>query len=282
MDITDNEKQQLKEKFREEQDKKEIDYLLPDGQKITLSIPKIKRFLTRGNGKVTTEEAMMFLQLCKFRKLNPFLNDVYLVKYSDKYDATTVVSKEYFVKTARNNPNFEGMHAGVVVKNKESGEIIEREGAICHDDETLVGGWCIVHISNKKIPSTAKITLKEYIGKKGGGEVNSQWSKMPSTMIRKVAIVQALREAFPECFNGLYDESETNAMKEKPGYINGEVVDENKSLEQKPSQQINKMKEILREKDNDVEDAVAVPISENQEESSEPLAKEFNDDNIEF
>ena len=31
---------------------------------------------------------------------------------------------------------------------------------------------------------------------------------MPATMIRKVALVQVLREAFPGTFGGLYDRSE--------------------------------------------------------------------------
>ena len=38
--------------------------------------------------------------------------------------------------------------------------------------------------------------------------VNSQWSKKPATMIRKVALVQALREAFPEDFGGMYSQEE--------------------------------------------------------------------------
>ena len=31
---------------------------------------------------------------------------------------------------------------------------------------------------------------------------------MPATMIRKVALVQALREAFPSELSGMYDQSE--------------------------------------------------------------------------
>ena len=36
----------------------------------------------------------------------------------------------------------------------------------------------------------------------------SNWQKMPATMIRKVALVQALREAIPEEFGGLYSPEE--------------------------------------------------------------------------
>ena len=34
--------------------------------------------------------------------------------------------------------------------------------------------------------------------------MNQQWSKKPATMIRKVALVQALREAFPANLGGMY------------------------------------------------------------------------------
>jgi hypothetical protein len=36
----------------------------------------------------------------------------------------------------------------------------------------------------------------------------SSWAKMPATMIRKVALVQSLREAFPSDLGGLYDSCE--------------------------------------------------------------------------
>ena len=50
--------------------------------------------------------------------------------------------------------------------------------------------------------------LSEYIGTKKTGEVNEQWTKRPATMIRKVALMQALREAFPDDLAGMYDSSE--------------------------------------------------------------------------
>ena len=36
----------------------------------------------------------------------------------------------------------------------------------------------------------------------------SLWADKPATMIRKVALVQALREAYPEMYAGVYDSSE--------------------------------------------------------------------------
>lgn len=55
------------------------------------------------------------------------------------------------------------------------------------------------------------MSLSEYIGRKKDGTVNVQWSGKPATMIRKVAKMQALREAFPEDFQGMYSAEELNA-----------------------------------------------------------------------
>ena len=46
------------------------------------------------------------------------------------------------------------------------------------------------------------------MGRKKDGSVNSQWSGKSATMIRKVALVQALREAFPARLGGMYASEE--------------------------------------------------------------------------
>ena len=100
-----------------------------------------------------------------------------------------------------------GKKAGVIVVDAK-GEVIEREGAFVLPKETLVGGWAKVFIKGHDTPEYAAVGLEEYIGRKKNGEVNSNWSKRPATMIRKVAVVQALREAFPDRFQGLYAQEE--------------------------------------------------------------------------
>ena len=52
------------------------------------------------------------------------------------------------------------------------------------------------------------MSLSEYIGRKKDGSPNRQWSGKPATMIRKVALVQALREAFPARLGGMYASEE--------------------------------------------------------------------------
>ena len=70
--------------------------------------------------------------------------------------------------------------------------------------------------------SAWKFLFDEYVGKKKDGSLNSQWSKKPATMIRKVAAVQALGEAFPQSFAGMYVAEEMGA---EPEYAAGDVID---------------------------------------------------------
>lgn len=65
-------------------------------------------------------------------------------------------------------------------------------------------------------PVKAAVSLEEYISRKKDGSVNAQWSTKPATMIRKVAKMQALREAFPEDFQGMYSAEEMNVSEEMP------------------------------------------------------------------
>lgn len=63
-------------------------------------------------------------------------------------------------------------------------------------------------IKGRETPEYQSVSFDEYVGRKKDGTINSQWSKKPATMIRKVAVVQALREAFPDKFQGLYAQEE--------------------------------------------------------------------------
>lgn len=163
----------------------------------------------------TDQEAFMFLRLCQSRGLNPFTNQAYLIKYNKNSKAVMVVGKDTFTERAEQNPNFDGFEAGIIVNCGEKGmhDIIEeREGTFMYEGEELLGGWCKVHRKDHTYPITAKVSMKEYTQiVKATGKPNAQWTKMPATMIRKVAIVQSLRESFPSDLGGCYDSSEMGA-----------------------------------------------------------------------
>ena len=174
---------------------------------VKLSPSIIKRYLVKGSGEVTDQEVVMFLNLCRFQHLNPFLREAYLIKYGNS-PATIVVGKDAITKRAMRNASFAGQQAGVVVQQVETGNLEYRPGALVLEDEKLVGGWAKVFVKGYQEPIEAVVGLSEYVGTKKTGEVNEQWTKRPATMIRKVALMQALREAFPDDLAGMYDSSE--------------------------------------------------------------------------
>lgn len=176
---------------------------------VKISPAIIRKYLVNGNGNVTDQEVVMFLNLCRFQHLNPFLREAYLIKFGSK-PATIVTGKDAITKRAMRNPKFAGQQAGVVIFHPESGELEYRTGSLLMQNEQLVGGWAKVYVKGYDVPIEAAVSYQEYVGLTNEGAVNSQWQKKPATMIRKVALVQALREAFPEDLGGLYASEEMN------------------------------------------------------------------------
>jgi hypothetical protein len=122
-----------------------------------------------------------------------------------------VVGKDVLLKRAMRSEKFGGLSAGVIVVNV-GGKLEEREGSFVIDGETLVGGWAKVIIKGYDVPFYSAVSMKEYSTGK------SNWQSKPATMIRKVAVAQALREAFPEEMSSLYDASEMDkAVLDKTG-----------------------------------------------------------------
>lgn len=186
-----------------------------NGEKVKLSPAMVKRYLVSGGGNVTDEEVMMFISMCRFQHLNPFLREAYLIKYGESQPATMVVGKDVFMKRARRHPEFTGLQAGIIISDTESGQIEYREGTFYGKSyEQLVGGWAKVFIKGYEVPFYASVPLDEYIGRKKNGEINGQWTTKPATMIRKVALAQALKEAFPEEATGLYAPEEISEVAE--------------------------------------------------------------------
>lgn len=176
-------------------------------EEVVLSPSIIRNYLVNGNGNVTDQEIAMFLNLCRFQHLNPFLREAYLIKFGSQ-PATIVVGKEAITKRAMRNKTYAGQTAGIVIFHEESGELEYRTGSLVMEGEQIVGGWAKVYVKGYDVPIEAVVSYQEYVGTTKDGAVNSQWSKKPATMIRKVALVQALREAFPEDLGGMYSSEE--------------------------------------------------------------------------
>lgn len=251
-----------------------------DNGEVTLSKDIVKRYLVSGDpSKVTEQEIMMFIQMCKYQGLNPFLREAYLIKFGNA-PATMVTGKDTFVKRAAKSPLCTGYEAGVIVQ-KEDGTVEYRKGALVLPKEILVGGWARVYRKDWEVPMEIAVGLEEYQRYNNKGDLMTNWQKMPATMIRKVALVQALREAIPEEFGGLYSPEEMpiddSTLDSTP--VNVEVTNiENKSEKEESNdlasqKQLNYIYSLASQKNIDSEKVKQIMQEQFGKNSSKELTK---------
>ena len=206
------------------QEKKELAVVYEvDGNEIKLTPSIVQNYIVGTDAKITMAEFKFFTELCRARKLNPFLKEAYCIKYGDKNPAQIVVSKDVFLRRAVLNPDYNGMEDGIIVTN-ENGEIIERKGCFKLPNELLVGGWAKVYRKDWAFPTYCSVSFEEVAQKKKDGSLNSNWAGKGATMVNKVAVVRALRNAFVDEFAGMYDESEFNQIEEQNKNLHEAIV----------------------------------------------------------
>lgn len=201
---------------------KPVEITAADGQHMAVTFDDVRNFIC---AKATDAECKIFLETCKQYRLNPFTKEAYLIHYdnnSEDTPSTIVLGKNCYMQMAERHPAFDGFEAGIIVFDKASSALEKREGSIVYDGEDLIGGWAKVYRKDRTRPSYEEVRLTEYDTGK------SLWKAKKATMIRKVALVHALREAFPSTFGALYDESEVMVDAESTAR---EVEDETASYE---------------------------------------------------
>ncbi len=179
-----------------------------DGQEIKLTPSIVQEYIVGTDAKITMQEFKLFTELCKVRKLNPFLREAYLIKYKNGQPASLVVGKDAILKRAVLNPNYNGIKSGIIVQ-KEDGTIEERRGLFyIPEKERIVGGWAEVYRKDWEYPTYCSVSFEEVAQRKNDGNLNSNWATKKATMIEKVAKVRALRETFVEDLAGMYEAEE--------------------------------------------------------------------------
>lgn len=172
------------------------------GDEITITSNDVRMHICP---QADAKEVAYFMELCRAQRLNPFLNEAYLVKFAGK-PAQIMVAHKALVKRAEAHPQYDGMEHGVVVMR--NGEIHhEQRGAVYTEaGEKLIGGWCKVYRKDRRIPIYAERSLKAM----DKGQAN--WKTMPDVMIDKCAQAAALREAFPDELRSMYVREEMGSV----------------------------------------------------------------------
>ena len=197
------------------------------GTRVDLDLDFVKRYLVRGAAdKVSDQELVFFMNLCKMQKLNPLVgNEVYCIKYGND-PAQVVVGKGAYLRRAYEHPDYICKEDGIVVAR--GNEVVQKEGCCLYPGEKLIGGWCRVHFTRngKELSCFKEVSLSEY----DKGQAN--WKVRPATMVNKVAVSQCVREAFPKDYEGLYSEDEMVASGAIPANFR-EIPDEPPTEEEK-------------------------------------------------
>lgn len=198
-----------------------------EGQEIKLSKRIVQEYIVGTDVPITNQEFKLFTELCKVRKLNPFLREAYLIKYKAGIPAQLVVGKDAILKRAVLNPNYDGMECGIIVQ-KEDGTIEERQGTFRLGNEQLVGGWARVFRKDWSHPTYSSVSFNEVAQRKNDGQLNSNWSTKSATMLEKVAKVRALRETFVEDLAGMYEaeEMQQEIPQQEPIEVQAEVIEQ--------------------------------------------------------
>lgn len=200
-----------------------------DDTEVKLTPKIVQDYIVSGTAQITMPEFKMFTELCKVRKLNPFLKEAYLIKFGSQ-PAQMVVGKDAILKRAIQNKAFDGREQGIIVA-KIDGTIEERKGTFKLSDETLVGAWAKVYRKDWSHPVYITVSFDEVAQKKNDGQLNSNWATKGATMVEKVALVRALREAFVEDLGGMIDEDEAWNIKEEPRTAKKETVKQKDAFE---------------------------------------------------
>jgi phage recombination protein Bet len=159
-----------------------VNYSDEKGQEIKLTASDIVEYIST-DSSVTEKEVFTFLNMCKYLKLNPFLKEIYLIKYKDS-PATFVISYQTLLKRAEENKNFQGYETEV-------------KGEIPNMTATAV-----VYRKDRSYPVKITVNYSEAVKTVLDRQTKelrptNMWKSMPEWMLRKVALARALKEAFP-------------------------------------------------------------------------------------
>lgn len=129
-------------------------------------------------------EFRTFIEIGKATGLNPFLREIWLVKYGNSA-AQIFVSRDGYRKVIGQNPNYLSHIVDAVYSNDEF-LVDNQNGTVNHrynitNRGVLIGAYCCVYMKTAPRPFFVFVELKEYDLKQG------LWKTKPATMIKKVA-----------------------------------------------------------------------------------------------
>lgn len=170
--------------------------------------------------KLTDMEFQYFVGLGKATGLNPFLKEIWAVKYGKDKDGNEIpaqvfIGRDGYRKAAQAHAEYDYHQSDAVYENDKfeviNGEV--RHAYTLKNRGELIGAYCVAKRHKSSKPQYVFADLKEY--STGKSLWHSQYGK-PATMIKKVAESQCLRAAFQDLLGGTYGDEEMQRAQETP------------------------------------------------------------------
>lgn len=164
---------------------------------ISISAEDVKKYVAPN---ATDKELYMFCGIAQSYGLNPLKREIHFVKYGQQ-PGQIIVGYETYLKRAEQTGKLDGWSVWIDKDNVGEKAVIE------------------IHRKDRKQPFRWEVYRKEF------DKQQSTWKTMPHFMLKKVAISQGFRLAFPEEVGGMPytpDEINAGASEDLP---KGEIVD---------------------------------------------------------
>lgn len=143
--------------------------------------------------QLTQEEKLQFIEVAQAFHLNPFKREIHVAVYGEgEYRRMSiVVGYQVYLDRAERTGQLDGWRAWVEGQGDDMKALVE------------------IHRKDWHSPFVHEVYWKECVQRKRDGQPTSFWSKMPKFQLKKVAISQGFRLAFPSELGGMpYDPAE--------------------------------------------------------------------------
>ncbi len=143
--------------------------------------------------QLTQEEKLQFIEVAQAFHLNPFKREIHVAVYGEgEYRRMSiVVGYQTYLDRAERTSQLDGWRAWVEGQGEDMKALVE------------------IHRKDWHSPFVHEVYWKEAVQRKRDGQPTSFWTKMPKFQLKKVAISQGFRLAFPSELGGMpYDPAE--------------------------------------------------------------------------
>ncbi len=168
--------------------------------------------------KLTDMEFKLFVGIGKATKLNPFMREIWSVKYQESTPAQIFIGRDGYRKAAQAHSEYDYHQCDAVYSNDDfevhNGEV--RHSYKMANRGELIGAYCIAKRHKSSRPIYVFAELKEY---STGKSLWNPSTGKPATMIKKVAESQCLRACFQDLLGGTYGKEEMGDEEDESGKV---------------------------------------------------------------